>query len=266
MLHRRLRRVLGPAKIPPVPTGISIALAALALTGCEPAVGVYDPPIAWRASVAVGRTNGGSLRRGVQLPPSGPHHLTYDPARRALSSPAWRRWGSDRLVRTTLCVIQDYRTADPDAARVVVGDLSRPHGGPFGPRYGGLGHASHQNGRDIDVYYPRWDGRETPPRGIDDVDLERSQQLVDRFVAAGAVLIVVGPHTDLSAAGRKRVIEVAAHHDDHMHVRLPLPVGQSAGVAAPARAKLPAENGNITPPSTARRLPSRSTQTSTSQP
>lgn len=104
MLHRRLHRVPGPAKIPPVPTGISIALAALAMTGCEPAVGVYDPPIAWRASVAVGRTNGGSLRRGVQLPPSGPHHLTYDPARRALSSPAWRRWGTDRLVRTTLCV------------------------------------------------------------------------------------------------------------------------------------------------------------------
>ncbi len=202
-------------------TGMSIALATLALTTCEPAVGAYDPPIAWQASVAVGRTNRGSLRRGVQLPARGPDHVTYDPGRRSRPSRPWRRWGTDRLVRTTLCVVQDYRRAHPEAPRVVIGDLSRPRGGPFGPRYGGLGHVSHQNGRDVDVYYPRWDGREIPPRSEWDVDYEGAQELVNRFVAAGAVLIVVGPNTWLHSPGRRGVIEVAARHEDHMHVRLP---------------------------------------------
>ena len=201
--------------------GMGIVVAALALTGCDPAAGVYDPPIVWQASVAVGRTNHGRLRRGVQLPAQGPHHVTYDPGRRSIPSRPWRRWGTGRSVRTTLCVIQDYRRAHPDGPRVVIGDLSRPRGGPFGPRFGGLGHVSHQNGRDVDVYYPRWDGRETAPTHPGDVDLERAQELVDRFAAAGATLIVVGPDTGLQVSGKRPVIEIAAHHNDHMHVRLP---------------------------------------------
>ena len=48
---------------------------------------------------------------------------------------------------------------------MAVGDLSRPHGGDFGPRFGYIGHASHQNGLDADVYYPRADGTERAPRG-----------------------------------------------------------------------------------------------------
>lgn len=201
--------------------GVSIVMAALSLTGCEPAAGGYDPPIVWQASVAVGRTNHGKLRHGVQLPAEGSNHVTYDPARHTMPNRPWRRWGTSRSVRTTLCVIEDYRRAHPDAPRIVVGDLSRPRGGPFGPRFGGLGHVSHQNGRDIDVYYPRWDGGEAAPQGPGDVDLTRAQELVDRFVAAGATLIVVGPDTGLHASGRRRIMEFDTHHEDHMHVRLP---------------------------------------------
>ena len=39
-------------------------------------------------------------------------------------------------------------------------DLSRTHGGKFGRNFGGLGHASHQNGLDADILYPRKDGTE----------------------------------------------------------------------------------------------------------
>ena len=42
--------------------------------------------------------------------------------------------------RTEL-VLRAYHDAHPDAPRVLVGDLSRRHGGYFGARYGGLGHA-----------------------------------------------------------------------------------------------------------------------------
>ena len=44
-----------------------------------------------------------------------------------------------------------YRAAHPEAARIGIGDLSRPQGGEFGERFGAPGHASHQNGLDADV-------------------------------------------------------------------------------------------------------------------
>jgi hypothetical protein len=48
----------------------------------------------------------------------------------------------------------------------------------------------------------------------------RSQDLLDRFLAAGAKLIYVGPRLDLTGP-LERVVPLV-YHDDHMHVRLPL--------------------------------------------
>jgi hypothetical protein len=102
---------------------------------------------------------------------------------------------------------------------VGVGDLSRPRGGDFGARFGGIGHASHQNGLDVDVYYPRRDRRERPPRVPAQIDRRLAQELVDRFVAAGAAKVFVGPNTRLR--GPPAIVEVLPfHHDNHMHVRL----------------------------------------------
>jgi murein endopeptidase len=100
-----------------------------------------------------------------------------------------------------------------------VGDLSRTHGGPFGREYGGAGHASHQNGRDTDIYYPRRDRREVPPAKVSQVDHELAQELVDRFVKAGAATVFVGPHVNLR--GPKGVVQKLVGHDDHLHVRWP---------------------------------------------
>jgi murein endopeptidase len=136
-------------------------------------------------------------------------------------NPAWRRFGTDRLVRTTLAVLGDYRQANPQAPRVGVGDLSRPRGGDFGSRFGGLGHRSHQNGLDVDVYYPRIDRRERPPESPSQVDPLLAQDLVDRFVRAGAEKIYVGP--GLGLEGPAGVVESLAHHDDHLHVRIEPP-------------------------------------------
>jgi hypothetical protein len=41
---------------------------------------------------------------------------------------------------------------------------------------------------------------------------------VDRFLAAGAVTIFVGPNTDLS--GPPGVVVPLANHDNHLHVRI----------------------------------------------
>lgn len=201
-------------------TTLSVALALLGGAPCEPVTGPYSPGVLWRTSTAIGRPWKGRLKRGVQLPGIGTNHVTLDPGRQAPPNRPWRRWGTDRLVRTTLCAIDAYRVADPAAPRVVVGDLSLPHGGSFGPKYGGLGHSSHQNGLDVDVYYPRTDGRETAPSGADEMDHDRAQALLDQFIAAGAVQIYVGPHTGLHGPGGRGIVRILRRHDDHMHVRI----------------------------------------------
>ncbi len=160
----------------------------------------------------------GRLANGVQLTAEGPDHFTWDPVFKHAPNRPWRRWGTARLVRTLLAVLADYRTANPEAPRVGIGDLSRPRGGGFGPRYGGIGHASHQNGLDVDVYYPRRDRTEREAFRVAQIDRPLAQDLVDRFVRAGALKLFVGPHTGLH--GPPRIVRPLVHHDNHVHVRL----------------------------------------------
>jgi len=177
-----------------------------------------EPEIAYRQSVPGGLWWAGTLRRGVQLPAEGPDWFTWDPVLKRKPGRGWRRWGTDRLVRTLVDVVREYRLANPFAPRVGIGDLSRRHGGDFGVRFGGLGHMSHQNGLDADVYYPRADGLARRPFKPSQVDRALAQDLVDRFVAAGARTVYVGP--SLGLKGPRRVVEPLVHHDDHLHVRL----------------------------------------------
>ncbi|MGH3994860.1 MAG: penicillin-insensitive murein endopeptidase, partial [Pseudonocardiaceae bacterium] len=127
-------------------------------------------------------------------------------------------WGTDTLVRLVLRIAREYGEAHQHATRMSVGDLSRPRGGDFGPRFGYIGHASHQNGLDVDVYYPRADGRERAPRDASQIDRRLSQELVDRFVAAGATTVFVGPNTGLT--GPPGVVMPLVNHDNHLHVRI----------------------------------------------
>jgi murein endopeptidase len=177
-----------------------------------------EPPIHWMHSTAVGSPAAGRLVNGVRLPAEGEHFFTWDPVKRRSPNRGWRRYGTDKLVRLVLRITREYGEAHPLAARVGIGDLSRPHGGNFGPQFGYIGHASHQNGLDVDVYYPRADGRERAPRYASEIDRRLSQDLVDRFVAAGAVTIFVGPNTGLT--GPPGIVAPLVNHDNHLHVRI----------------------------------------------
>jgi murein endopeptidase len=173
----------------------------------------------WRRSKALGSpARKGRLRDGVQLPELGEDFFTWDPVYNRIPNRDWRRWGTDRLIRTILEVLHGYRTERDSAQRVGIMDLSRPRGGTFGRNYGGLGHASHQNGLDADILYPRKDGTEARAQKPSLVDRKLAQDLVDRFVAAGAVKVFVGPHLHLK--GPKDVVVPLIYHDDHLHVRL----------------------------------------------
>jgi murein endopeptidase len=164
-------------------------------------------------SVSLGRPAHGSLVCGVQLPAEGVTFFTWDPVLHRSPDRGWRRWGTDRLVSTVEQVVTEYWLENPDAPRVGIGDLSRRYGGTFYPT-----HASHQNGRDVDVYYPRVDGKELAPTSVGQIDHALAQDLLDRFVAAGAVRIYVGPHTHLR--GPRGIVQVLVLHDNHMHVRI----------------------------------------------
>ena len=211
-----MRRLLLAVLI--VLAGAPAARAMPLAEGAPAATALVDPPIAWRHSSAIGEPFAGRLVAGVQLPEQGVDFWTYDWGLRATPNRPWRRWGTDRLVRTLLAVLRDYRAANPDAPRVGVADLSRPHGGSFGKRFGGLGHESHQNGLDVDVLYPRVDRLELRAESPALVDERLAQELVDRFVAARAVYVFTGPRLHLR--GPRKIVVKLAHHDDHMHVRV----------------------------------------------
>jgi hypothetical protein len=209
--------------LPPVTRTALALLTVCCLLGVGVAGGAsrYPQP-KWHSSRSLGLPWAGRLVDGVQLPAQGRTFFTWDPALRRSPDRPWRRWGNNRLVRTLLRVLTAYAAAHPRAPRVGVGDLSRPHGGNFGRQYGGLGHASHQNGLDVDVYYPRRDRLEEAPTTVQQVDRRLGQDLVDRFVAAGARYVFVGPHLRLH--GPRSIVEPLPNHDNHMHVRIPNPL------------------------------------------
>jgi murein endopeptidase len=174
--------------------------------------------IRWRRSLALGAPTAGRLVRGVQLPLRGRHFATWDPVLRRRPNRGWRRWATDRLVRLLLDLAREYRAAQPQARPLLIGDLSRPDGGDFGPQFGHIGHASHQNGLDADIYYPRSDGAPKAPRSAAQIDTRLAQDIVDRLVNAGAVRVFVGPGTHLH--GQPGVVQRIPKHDNHLHVRI----------------------------------------------
>jgi murein endopeptidase len=219
-------------------TFVLLFAVATLLPAAAPAFGAEDPyairtgtsPIAWRPSRALGTPAHGRLMDGVQLPAHGTDYVTWDFVKERRPDRPWRRWGTDTLIRKFLRVARQYRAAHPLAPKLVVGDISRPHGGPFGPEFGGVGHASHQNGLDLDIYYPRRDRRLVAPTEVSQIDHPLAQDLVNRFVAAGAQLIFVGPHTGLK--GPPRIVQTLYLHDNHMHVRIPNPLGTGGPATA----------------------------------
>jgi len=201
----------------PIRTTISDA-GAPPLAAPQPVNGPHYPPVPFRASKAVGLPHAGRLIRATRLPARGRGFTTWDPITRDSPSRGWRRNGTDTLVGMVVRVARRYRAAEPRELPMLVGDLSRPRGGNFGPQYGFIGHSTHQNGRDVDVYYPRRDGRPGVPKTPAQVNHRLAQRLVDLFVAAGAETVLVGPNVSLK--GPPGVVKRYPNHDNHLHVRI----------------------------------------------
>ena len=170
------------------------------------------PTIAWHHGVSTGLPWAGSLADGTQLPLEGPDWVTWNPVTDSSPNAPKRLYGTEHTIRAIVSVAAAYRAAHPDAPRLVIGDISREGGGPMTDE-----HVSHQNGLDVDIYFPRLDHKLDAPVARDQIDRRLSQDLVDRFVAAGARMIFVGYGTGLR--GPSGVVIPYAGHDYHMHVR-----------------------------------------------
>jgi murein endopeptidase len=207
-----------PTDVPPPPGATTTAPAPAPATTTPAHAAAPAGP-----SRAIGSPSHGRLVNGVQLPEVSGDWLTWDPVLKQIPNRPDRRWGTAKLIATLRRVLAAFHLAHPELPQVLIGDLSRPHGGVFDQRYGGLGHASHQNGLDADVYYPRADRLLRAAYRPDLIDRALAQDLLDRFVAAGAQFVFVGTRTGLRGSGK--VVEVIAHHNDHMHVRIHPPRG-----------------------------------------
>jgi hypothetical protein len=174
--------------------------------------------IEWHHAASVGLPYDGSLTSGTQLPLEGPNWVTWNPVTDSVPNAPNRLYGNEHTIRTIVSVTAAYRAANPGAPRVVIGDISLKGGGPMLDE-----HVSHQNGLDVDVYFPRLDGTLRAATAHDEIDYRLAQDLVDRFAAAGAQMIFVGYSTGLH--GPPSVVIPYTGHEYHMHVRFPPPGG-----------------------------------------
>ncbi|HEX4746211.1 MAG TPA: penicillin-insensitive murein endopeptidase [Gaiellaceae bacterium] len=177
------------------------------------------PALRWNDGTSVGLPYSGSLSGGTQLPLEGADWVTWNPVTDRVPNRPGRLHGHERTIRKLVAALTAYRAANPGAPRVVVGDLSFRDGGPMEQ------HRSHQNGLDVDVYYPRRDGTLRAPTGPGQIDWMLTQELLDRFVAEGAEKVFVAYSPQLR--GPNDVVTPYPNHGDHMHVRFPRPSDQS---------------------------------------
>lgn len=166
----RLNRLWGPAPaqaaVIPVPTPRPAdapkpaAPAADAPTlppppAAEPAPAPAAPVEARRVTAdprrgrAVGTPSRGRLVDGVRLPPEGEGY-------RSIRQGRGRFYGTGRLVAAVEWTAGAVRSVDPAAPPMAVGDLSAKNGGDIS------NHASHENGRDVDIVLPWKDGDGKP--------------------------------------------------------------------------------------------------------
>lgn len=142
------------------------------------------------------------------FPATGPDHFAWNFREQRIGGSDRTRWGDCRVVRAVLHGLALYRDRNPGAPLVAVGDMGLRHGGPID------GHSTHQNGRQIDLYYPRRDGRRREPHTVAQVDMGLARRLAGAMLDAGAYRVLVGPHIRIRTSPR---VVRWPNHDDHVH-------------------------------------------------
>jgi murein endopeptidase len=203
----RARRIPGLAAL------LGVACLALPATAAAVAPSAANPFAALpdchrEPSQSFGTPGHGRVEHAVLFPATGPDHFAWNFREQRIGGSDRTRWGDCRVVRAVLHGLASYRDRSPDAPLVAVGDMGLRHGGPID------GHATHQNGRQIDLYYPRRDRRRREPHTVAQVDMRLARRLVGAMLDAGAQRVLVGPHIRIRTSSR---VMRWPNHDDHLH-------------------------------------------------
>lgn len=229
------RQILSAALALFVP--LSLPLDGFADQEAKKAFGAVQAPNVG-APMPIGSYAKGCVSGAVQLPDDGPNWQSMRLARN-------RHWGMPQTVATLERLSQD-------AARlgwgqgILVGDMSQPRGGPMA-----FGHASHQIGLDVDVWFTPMPERRMTPEEREKLPftsmLDKSKFLtVDprKFTPTAARLMMTAasyPQVErifVNPAIKKRLCDTwtgdrsllgkvrpAYGHDEHFHIRLECPPG-----------------------------------------
>jgi murein endopeptidase len=143
-------------------------------------LGIVDVPATSSVpdgGTSIGTPQRGWLHQGVALPLQPALYTRRDPD---------RSWGSTHTVRTIITALGAMRTDRNFHGEVIIGDISRPRGGPFPP------HVSHQSGRDIDIRLVLAPGlpARTYPSTPAHVDWDATWGLLHSFLETGHVSAV----------------------------------------------------------------------------
>jgi murein endopeptidase len=212
-------RAVGPLQVDPPSLPFRLDAARAGARSAKPAARTLaraaPAKVTWHRATSIGLPYSGRLVDGTQLPVEGPDWATWNPVTDSVPNEPGRLHGHERTIRAIISVAAAHRSAHPNAPPVLIGDISRRDGGTMDQ------HVSHQNGLDVDVYYPRLDRRSSAPIASSQVDRELAQDLLDRFLAAGAQVVFVGYATGLRGPGG--LVVPYPNHENHMHVRFPSP-------------------------------------------
>ena len=159
-------------------------------------------------SQSIGSPGNGRLAGGVLFPAAGPDHFAWNFREQRIGGSDRTRWGDCRVVRAVLRGLAVYHRRNPDAPPVAVGDMGLRHGGEID------GHSTHENGRQIDIYFPRRDRKLREPRTVAQVDPPLARELVQAMLDVGAYRVLIGPLIRIATPAR--VIRWP-NHDDHLH-------------------------------------------------
>ena len=160
----------------------------------------------------VGNPSGGQLQGGLNLPDRGSGYRHYLGTDRVDTDD----WGTLDLLGCLEAVGRDLEGRNISLG---IGDLSLRAGGSFPP------HASHQNGRDVDLRYVRSDRRQVPLDlrfEPDSYDLEATKAVFEAFFRRCEVDVMF---VDIDRIGftidgqEQRLVHVNGH-SNHFHVRL----------------------------------------------
>ena len=176
-------------------------------------------------SRAIGGYSAGCLQGAAELPERGPGFQVARPERR-------RVYGHPLLVAFVRSLAKEM--ADGNLGPLWVGDLAQPRGGPAP-----AGHASHQTGLDVDLWFASAPGPRPEPIALVDLPTrsltrdfgERAIKLISAAAASAKVdRIFVNPVLKRALCDRAtrdrawlRKIRPWFGHHQHFHVRLACP-------------------------------------------